>query len=215
MEKSDKRNWIYGIIALLLLALVVETGFLISQAGLKPEQPIHSSPKSEYFPSPPPDYQGQWDPLFEEIQRFQEELTRSVNEGVGRMMRSPTFQQPMANLFQPGEFAAFSPAIDLQETETAYVAKADLPGLEKEKIDVSVSGNVLTISGERKGETRQEDAQQGFYTTERSYGSFSRSISLPGPVDEGGIVADYRDGVLTVTLPKAQGTQATKQVPVA
>ncbi len=231
MESSGKRNWIYAIIAFLLLALVVETGYLISQARMKPRGAKERRLTAEHFPASNPKtappqtlvssynapYSGtQWDPFFEELRRMQEEMSRSINEGVGRMMRSPTFQAPVASFFNADQFPSYSPAIDLQEMENAYIAKADLPGLEKEKIQVSVSGNVLTISGERKEETQKEDAQQGVHTTERTYGTFSRSISLPGPVDEAGIAADYKNGVLTVTLPKLKGAAlAPKQVPIS
>jgi HSP20 family protein len=230
MENSDRKNWLYGIIAFLLLVLVIETGFLISRAALKSTVEKERRLAAERFPkraplaapAPPraPAYslssgRTQWDPLFEELRRMQEEMNQLLGESYGRMMRTPTFQAPVASFFNPDQFPAFSPAIDLQETEAAYVAKADLPGIDKEKIAVSVSGNVLTLQGERKEETTKEDAQKGFYATERTYGSFSRSISLPGPVDESAITADYKNGVLTVTLPKLKGTSTgPKQVPI-
>ena len=74
--------------------------------------------------------------------------------------------------------------------------------------------NLLTIQGVRKTETQTEDEQGGFYAQERSYGSFSRTITLPGPVDENAIQAEYQNGVLTIQMPKAQGEKETQKVPI-
>ena len=80
---------------------------------------------------------------------------------------------------------------------------------------MTVSGNMLTIRGEREEEEETKDGRQGFYTSERSYSSFSRSLPLPGPVDESNVKAEYHNGVLTVTLPKLQtGGPPMKQIPI-
>lgn len=229
MENSTKKNWLYGVIALLVLALVIETGFLISKVGARPREkrfdwPSPRQPQGQFAPhswtrqarkpAMSPTAWGDWDP-FEEMRRMQEEMNQIFDEGFGRAMRSPVFSSPAGAFSQAFQFPAFSPAIDLSETEEAYIAKADLPGLEKEKIQASVSGNVLTIQGERHTGTEKEDAGKGFSSMERSYGSFARSVTLPGPVDEAGVTADYSNGVLTVTLPKLKGAPSSKKsIPV-
>ena len=110
--------------------------------------------------------------------------------------------------------ADFSPAVDLQETDNAYIVRSDLPGLEKNKINLTVKNNVLTIEGVRQTSSETGDQNKGYYAQERSYGSFSRSLSLPGPVDESKIAAEYKNGVLTITLPKARESRTTQKVAI-
>jgi HSP20 family protein len=95
---------------------------------------------------------------------------------------------------------AFVPSFEVKETKDAYVFKADLPGIREEDLDLSLTGNRLTVSGRREEEKREEDER--YFTFERSYGSFSRSFTLPEGVDVEHANAELRDGVLTVSLPK-------------
>lgn len=95
---------------------------------------------------------------------------------------------------------AWMPAIDVFERDDKFVVKAELPGMKEEDVDVSVTGDTLTIKGEKKTET--EVKEEDYYRSERSYGSFYRSIPLPSTVDPGKIEANIEDGVLEVTLPK-------------
>jgi HSP20 family protein len=88
------------------------------------------------------------------------------------------------------------------------VVKAEVPGCKAEDIDISVHGNVLTISGEKKHE--QERKEQGYYHIERSCGSFRRDLNLPAEIDTAGIEAECKDGVLTVTLPKTEAAKPVK-----
>jgi HSP20 family protein len=99
----------------------------------------------------------------------------------------------------------FAPRFDVKETSDAYVVKADLPGLADKDVDITVTGNVLTISGQREAEHRQEGDR--FFTTERSYGRFSRSLSLPDGANADNVQADLKDGVLTVQIPKRPEVQ--------
>jgi HSP20 family protein len=92
--------------------------------------------------------------------------------------------------------------MDLVETEEAFVLKADLPGLTEADVNVELDNNVLTISGERKGE--HEDHKAGYYRVERSYGSFRRSLTLPEGVDPETVKATFDKGVLEVTVPKPE-----------
>ncbi len=94
------------------------------------------------------------------------------------------------------------PALDVMERDDAIVIKAEAPGMKPEDINVSVHGNALTISGEKKEE--HEDKREGYYHTERRYGTFRRTVTLPSEVDVDKIEAAHRDGVLTITLPKSE-----------
>lgn len=98
--------------------------------------------------------------------------------------------------------SAWNPPVDVYETNDNIVLKADLPEVQKEDVDISVHGNVLTVRGERKRE--QEVTEKDFYRMERSHGVFTRSFTLPGTVDAEKIAAGFSGGVLTVTLPKRE-----------
>jgi HSP20 family protein len=100
------------------------------------------------------------------------------------------------------------PAIDVTEDENAIVVKAELPGCKADDVEISVHGNTLTISGEKKQE--EEKKEKGYYHMERSYGSFRRDLNLPNDVDPAKVDATCKDGVLTVTLPKAEKAKAIK-----
>ncbi len=95
------------------------------------------------------------------------------------------------------------PRVDITEDEKAYHIKADLPGMEKDDISVSVERGLLTISGEKKEEKKEKKKGQ-FYHYERRYGNFTRSFNLPDHVDEAHIEAAYRNGVLELTLKKTE-----------
>ena len=97
--------------------------------------------------------------------------------------------------------STWSLAIDVAETDDAYVVKASVPGIEPENLEITYSSNVLTIKGETKVEKEVNEAK--YHMRERRYGSFSRSISIPSTVDVETIKADYDQGILTLTLPKA------------
>ena len=100
---------------------------------------------------------------------------------------------------------AWVPAVDIYETDThEVVIKAELPDVKKEDIGVSVENNVLTLTGERKPE---ESKREQFQRVERRFGSFSRSFTLPTSVDAGQIAASYKDGVLTIRLPRREETK--------
>ena len=100
------------------------------------------------------------------------------------------------------------PAIDVAEKEDAVLVRAEVPGMKPEEIDISVYGNTLTISGEKK-EAKEEHGDD-FYHVESSYGSFRREVLLPTDVEEGKIEAVCKDGVLSITLPKAEKNKAVK-----
>ena len=99
----------------------------------------------------------------------------------------------------------WAPAVDISETPNELVVKADLPDVNEQDIDVRVENNLLTIRGERKFE--KSVSEENFLRVERAYGSFSRSFSLPNTLNTDAIAAAYRNGVLTVTLPKREETK--------
>jgi len=100
------------------------------------------------------------------------------------------------------------PPIEMFEKDDKFIVKAELPGIDKEEIDVSVVGETLTIKGERKAET--EVKEESYHCCERSYGSFVRSITLPSAVDTKKIEASLENGILEVTLPKAAEVKPKK-----
>lgn len=98
--------------------------------------------------------------------------------------------------------ADWAPVVDISESKNQFTIKAELPGIKKEDIKLSVHEGVLAISGERRSETTEEDEKH--HRIERFYGSFSRSFTLPENVDEENIDAEYQDGILTVRLAKVE-----------
>ena len=102
----------------------------------------------------------------------------------------------------------FFPDFDIKETKDSYVFTADVPGVKTADLDVSVSDNRLTISGKRESE--KEQTTETYYACERSYGSFSRSFTMPEGVDTTAIAADLKDGVLSVSIKKKPESQPKK-----
>lgn len=96
----------------------------------------------------------------------------------------------------------FAPALDISESEDELVVKAELPGVDPKEVDVNLTGNLLTIKGEKRDE--REEKGSSFHRVERSFGSFSRSFQLPCDVEEEKIAATYKDGVLELRLPKTE-----------
>ncbi|MCC7473989.1 MAG: Hsp20/alpha crystallin family protein [Pirellulales bacterium] len=117
-----------------------------------------------------------------------------------------------SRLFGDGEEGWFTgtmvPALDLSETDNAVEVRMDLPGITAKDIDIQINGNVLTITGERREE--KEEKGKTFHRVERSYGNFSRSVTLPCTVIESEVAAEYHEGVLCVKLPKAEESKAHK-----
>ncbi len=127
--------------------------------------------------------------------------------------------QPMRELFRwdpftemtrtlPRTAMTFVPAFEVKETKEAFVFKGDVPGLADKDVDVSMAGNRLTITGKREAE--HQETGDNYYTYERSYGSFNRSFTLPDTADTSDVHAELKDGVLTVTVPKAEEAQPKK-----
>ena len=122
-----------------------------------------------------------------------------------------TLQQRLNRLFEeallplgaePFSMAGWSPCCDIYETENEIVVKAEIPGVKKEDVKLSMQDNVLTLSGERKFE--EETKKENYVRVERGYGSFTRSFTLPPSVDVKTISAEFKDGLLEVKLPKLE-----------
>jgi HSP20 family protein len=114
--------------------------------------------------------------------------------------------------FDPGEGESFAmgewaPRLDLSETKDALIVKIEVPAIDPKEIQLSIMEGVLTVKGEKKEE--KEDKDEKYYRVERTYGSFSRSVRLPTPVDENKVSAMFKNGLLTVTLPKTQAARST------
>jgi HSP20 family protein len=109
---------------------------------------------------------------------------------------------------QDDSMGNWAPAVDIFEKDEDLVIRAEIPGVSTDDIDINVENNTLTIRGERKRE--EEFKQEQAYRAERTYGSFLRTFSLPRSVDSSRISASYRDGVLELTLPKAEEAKPKK-----
>ena len=118
-----------------------------------------------------------------------------------------------SNLFAPatrdaGEFGQWIPPVDVYSDENKVVVHAELPGMKQKDIDVNYQDGVLTIKGERKHEA--ETKENGYHRVERAYGTFHRSVRLPAEVDASKVKAELKEGILTITFPKAEEAKARK-----
>lgn len=232
METPEKQNKkispAYIIIALLVLVSLFQTVVLIRQgkrqAVLEKQQrvqtvPLPRSSSNPFATVPPASHKtAAYDPQaflnndpFEEFDAMSRRMSNMMRSAF--MMSAPMLQNLRQTMAQDLG-ADFSPAVDLESTTEAYIVRSDLPGLEKDKINLTVRDNVLTIEGMRQTNTEVNDQKNGYFTQERSYGSFARSLTLPGPVDESKVSADYKNGVLTITLPKLGGPKTAQKVPI-
>jgi HSP20 family protein len=128
-----------------------------------------------------------------------------------RLMRDMLSFDPfkeMMPIFPRIEAEAFAPAFEVKETKEAYLFKADVPGVKETDIEVTLTGNRLTINGQRNEE--KEEKSETYYSCERKYGSFSRTYTLPEGADVEHIHADLKAGVLTVGVPKLAEAQPKK-----
>ena len=131
-----------------------------------------------------------------------------LRDEIDRFFDSPLGELPRSSQLLSG----WTPALDVYEEKEDFVVKAELPGMKKEDIEVSFHDDSLSISGERKSETQHEDAE--VYRAERFFGRFQRTVTLPASVAADKVKAGYKDGVLTITLPKTEEAKP-KQIDVA
>lgn len=144
-----------------------------------------------------------WEP-FRDLVSLQGRMNRLFDEsfrGLGRGGTEEDWTQ-----------GAWSPAVDIYEKDGNIVLKAELPGIEPKDVDVRVENNILTLKGERRAD--QEVQQESYQRVERSYGAFTRSFTLPSVVDTDKIKAEFKDGVLRLTLPKKEEAKP-KQISIS
>ena len=118
------------------------------------------------------------------------------------------FQRIVSQFFPDAETplsGAFAPALDVEETEDNFTLHVEVPGVKPEDVDVSIEESVLTIAGSR--DFYEDKQAEGFRRVERRFGTFHRSVRLPDRVDPDGVTAQYKDGLLTVTVPKAESAK--------
>ena len=154
---------------------------------------------------------GPWRP-FESLRR---EIDRVFEDFNGGMWRSPfgrsLFDVPP--LWQRESTWATAPAVDVAETEKAYEITAELPGMDEKNVEVKFADGVLTVKGEKQEE--KEEKKKDYYLSERSYGSFQRAFQVPDGVDADKIEASFKNGVLTVTMPKSvEAQKSAKKITV-
>jgi len=121
------------------------------------------------------------------------------------------------DFFSPGPTGFFdtdwAPAVDIEETDNGYVVKAEMPGMNEKDISVTVENNILTIRGEKKAENERKNRDSRIIVSERSYGSFHRSFTLPESVDASKITAAFKDGILKISVPCVK-TRESKQISI-
>ena len=142
-----------------------------------------------------------WDP-FREL----EDISNSLNRF---FRRSAVRAEPDREILK---VADWMPSVDISETDTAYLIKAEIPEVKKEDVKVTIQDGMLTIQGERKQE--KEEKGKKFHRIERSYGSFVRSFRVPDDADESAVKAEFKDGMLNVTLAKSEKAK-TKAIEVS
>lgn len=157
-------------------------------------------------------YTGQVTSPFTLMRRMMDDMDRfAENIGFGRGLGLSPWRG-LDELDEPSRLpstrqaaALWAPPLEVFERGNDLVVRADLPGLSKDDVNVEVDNGILTISGERRSE--HEEDRQGYYRSERSYGSFARSVALPEGVSEEQCNATFKDGVLEVTMPKPKEEQ--------
>ena len=131
-----------------------------------------------------------WEP-FRDVLSTQDRLNRLFNQTLSQMFGE-----------EDGKLGTWAPAVDVFETDQNLVVKAELPGIDPKEVEIRVENNTLFLKGQRKFES--EVKEENYHRIERSYGSFTRTFALPGSIDAEKVSADYKSGVLTLTLPKRE-----------
>ncbi|MGB8656990.1 MAG: Hsp20/alpha crystallin family protein [Candidatus Zixiibacteriota bacterium] len=140
-----------------------------------------------------------WRP-FRDMLTIQDEMNRLFDDFFGRPPVRPEWTEDQ-----------WSPSVDVSETKDDIIIKAEMPGISKDDVKISIQDNVLTLKSEKRQEKEEKEAN--YHRVERSYGCFSRSFALPTAVKADKVKANYRDGVLNVTLPKTEEVKP-KEIPV-
>jgi HSP20 family protein len=168
--------------------------------------------KTEATSAPQVTKPSEWQP-FEALRNQVDRLLHDFQTG---FLQAPTYRSllDIEPFWRRDLGFNVTPAIDIVEKDKAFEVTAELPGIDVKNIDLQLSDNVLTIKGEKQ-EEREEKAKDR-YVSERRYGSFRRSLQVPGNIDTDKIEASFKDGILTVTLPKSpEAEKKQKTIPVS
>ena len=141
-----------------------------------------------------------WRP-FRDLVSIQDEMNRLFDDFFRRPVTRPEWTE-----------GVWCPCVDVSETKDNVIINTEIPGMSKDDVKVSVQDNVLTLTGEKKQEKEEKDAN--YHRIERSYGSFSRSFTLPTSVQPDKVKATYKDGILRITLPKSEEVKP-KEIPIS
>lgn len=141
-----------------------------------------------------------WRP-FRDLVSIQDEMNRLFDDFFGRPVARTEWTE-----------GVWSPTVDVSEDRDNVIIKAEMPGMKKEDVKISIQDNVLTLKGEKKQEKEEKD--KSYHRVERSYGSFCRSFQLPTSVKTDKIKANYKEGVLNITVPKTEEVKP-KEIPIS
>ncbi|MBN1574306.1 MAG: Hsp20/alpha crystallin family protein [Deltaproteobacteria bacterium] len=141
-----------------------------------------------------------WDP-FRDLLSLQDRMNRLFEES---MTRNKVFEEALTT-------GVWSPVVDIYETDTSVILKAELPGMTKDDIIIEINENNLILKGERK--FQKDIKEENYHRIERSYGTFSRSFTLPDTVDKDKVSASFKEGILEITIPKIEGAKP-KQIEI-
>ncbi len=137
------------------------------------------------------------------------QLSRRVNSTARPWVDSldQLFERVFEDRWEPqwkGIASNWIPAVDVEETENEYLFKAEMPGMKKEDVKISLLDNVLTLTGEKRTEEKKTDKEKKYHRVERSYGAFQRSFALSSPIRAEKISASFKDGILEISVPKSE-----------
>lgn len=219
-DKQNNQKWLYVVIGVLILIVIGQSIMLLGRQKehqfdrargiktLRPHQAAQPAAPALYVRTAAPAYRSHyrpsyafddWDSMWDPFQEM-ENLHRGMAKLMSQLGQNLDYAGPLQASQSLG--IGFSPNVDFEDAGDYWLARFDIPGLDKDKIQVEVQNGMLTVTGERKSERTTEDQAKGFYSSEIQYGSFSRSIPLPPSADESKVEASYDKGVLTVQIGK-------------
>lgn len=209
-------HWLIVLVVLLLIIMSGQTWFLwkvhtehrSERGSADMYRPVSSRSSAAFSPtsraSISPQFQRSfgraddaWDP-FREMDDMQSMMNRMFRDSFNRGM--------MTQGLSGAQISSYNPDIDILSKDDEYIVTVDLPGIEKDKIDVKVKNGQLILSGQREAQKETEE-DSGFYQMERSFGSFHRSFPLPEDASSEGIKAESKNGVLTIHIPRVKDAQ--------
>ncbi len=200
-QQKGHKGMVFGTVA--LLALCGGVAFAEMQSGkieLKRKgEPAKTQPQTQAQPAP-------MDP-FRDMLRLQQEMDRLFDSTLNPYAGFPEFDAAWDRQLQ-------QPAMDLTEKPDAYTVQMELPGMDKSAINIEVKDRILTVSGERNTTTKTEDENEKVLVQERRISSFSRQVVLPKGVAADQVSAEYKSGVLTITLPKTEKGAVARKIEI-